>query len=409
MNNSSQTITQNFTINLNDVNEVVTGQTVNGDAGNNTLTGGVGNDCLSGLAGNDTLNGGAGNDTLEGGEGYDFLIGGVGNDTYIVDSAIDQVREEAGEGTDTIVFPLAQTSYQIAYDQKLDTFTVTSTAFFANQTNIAYTSTIAMNVSNVEYFRFNGINGTDVSAASLKPVGNRAPTAVTLSNTLTSLAENTSTNSRTKVADIGVTDDALGTNTLTLLGADAGSFEIDNKILYLKASVALNYETKSRYEVTVEAKDNTLTGSSAVTKAFTLTVTDVNEAPTAVALTNRVANIETSSSASTRTKIADIVVTDDALGTNTLTLSGADAGSFEIVGTGLYLKAGITLKAAGSSYSLAVQAKDNTLANSNAVTQTVTIPVISNPNVTSSVTTTRRTDASWPSSAARRDADDRRL
>jgi hypothetical protein len=34
------------------------------------------------------------------------------------------------------------------------------------------------------------------------------------------------------------------------------------------------------------------------------------------------------------------VVTDDALGTNALTLSGADAALFEIDGTELYLRAG---------------------------------------------------------------------
>ena len=39
-------------------------------------------------------------------------------------------------------------------------------------------------------------------------------------------------------------------------------------------------------------------------------------------------------------KVADIVTTDDALGTNNLTLGGADAALFEIVGTELRLIAG---------------------------------------------------------------------
>ncbi len=39
-------------------------------------------------------------------------------------------------------------------------------------------------------------------------------------------------------------------------------------------------------------------------------------------------------------KVADLVVTDDEFGTNTLSLSGADVNNFKIVGNALYLKAG---------------------------------------------------------------------
>ena len=48
-------------------------------------------------------------------------------------------------------------------------------------------------------------------------------------------------------------------------------------------------------------------------------------------------------------KIADIVITDDALGTNNITLAGADAASFEIVGSELRLKAGTTVDTLGLS------------------------------------------------------------
>ena len=47
-------------------------------------------------------------------------------------------------------------------------------------------------------------------------------------------------------------------------------------------------------------------------------------------------------------KVADIVVTDDALGTETLTLSGADAASFEIVGNELLLQAGVVARLRGA-------------------------------------------------------------
>jgi Ca2+-binding RTX toxin-like protein len=73
-----------------------------GNAASNALTGGAGDDSLAGMAGNDTLQGDAGNDTLDGGAGTDILTGGTGDDVYIVDSAADKVREEAGQGNDTV-------------------------------------------------------------------------------------------------------------------------------------------------------------------------------------------------------------------------------------------------------------------------------------------------------------------
>jgi Ca2+-binding RTX toxin-like protein len=91
-----------------------------GDSADNVLNGGAGNDALSGYAGNDQLSGGLGNDllvgdlgddTLNGGSGADTLIGGVGNDYYYVDSAGDQVVEDAGPsdigGYDTVATNLA--------------------------------------------------------------------------------------------------------------------------------------------------------------------------------------------------------------------------------------------------------------------------------------------------------------
>ena len=184
---------------------------------------------------------------------------------------------------------------------------------------------------------------TDFSLQITDAAGNAAPTSVSLSNITSALAEDTDTSSRVKVADIVVTDDGLGTNTLSLSGADANFFEIIGSELYLKAGTGLDFESKTQFDVTVEVDDTTVGATPDATTTHSLAITDVNEAPTAVSLTNVVYSLDEDTDTSSRRKIADIVVTDDALGTNTLSLSGADADSFEIIGTELYLKAGTAL------------------------------------------------------------------
>ena len=113
---------------------------------------------------------------------------------------------------------------------------------------------------------------------------NEAPTAVVPSNVLNSIDENTSTASHIKVADLAVTDDALGTNTLSLSGADAASFEIAGNALYLKAGVALDYETKTSYAVNVNVNDPSVGGNPDASQSFTLNVNNLTENVAPVAL-----------------------------------------------------------------------------------------------------------------------------
>lgn len=85
----------------------------------------------------------------------------------------------------------------------------------------------------------------------------------------------------------------------------------------------------------------------------------VNLAPTAIALNNTVTSLQENTSTASPVKVADIVVTDDGLGTNALALTGADAASFEITGSALYLKAGVNLDyETKTNYAVAVSVDD---------------------------------------------------
>jgi hypothetical protein len=115
------------------------------------------------------------------------------------------------------------------------------------------------------------------------------PPDIDLADAMTTLAENTNTDSRIKAADIVVTDDALGTNVLSLSGADAGLFEIDGSVLYLKAGAALDHETNPQLDVTVAVDDTGVGSSPDATISLSMTVTDANEQPSGPACGSPVA------------------------------------------------------------------------------------------------------------------------
>jgi hypothetical protein len=109
---------------------------------------------------------------------------------------------------------------------------------------------------------------------------NEAPTGVLLSNVVQSIPQSAGTASRTKVADIRVQDDALGQNTLALMGNDASSFEIVGSSLCLRAGVVLDRTARPTYSVRVVAFDATLPESVPASMSYTLTVTAPTSAGT---------------------------------------------------------------------------------------------------------------------------------
>ncbi len=123
---------------------------------------------------------------------------------------------------------------------------------------------------------------------------------------------------------------------------DNASFTIVGDALQINASP--DFETKASYDIRVRTTDQ---GGLFTEQIFTVSVNDLNEAPT-VSLANSVTVMAQNRDTSSRIQVADIVVADDALGVNALSLSGADAAMFEIDSGVLYLKAGATLSNASN-------------------------------------------------------------
>ena len=146
---------------------------------------------------------------------------------------------------------------------------------------------------------------------------NEAPTNIALSST--SIAENAGANA--VVGTLSTTDvDAGETFTYTLVSgdgdADNGAFSIDGD--QLQANASFDFEVDSSYTVRVRSTD---AGGLFFEKSFTITVTNVNEAPTNIGL-----------SASTILERAVAYTTAVTIGT--LTATDPDAGDshdFELV------------------------------------------------------------------------------
>lgn len=219
------------------------------------------------------------------------------------------------------------------------------------------------------------------------PPVNQGPTSVSFANATTSLPEDTDTTSAIKLADVVVTDDGLGTNTLSISGDSR--FALVGSELFLVAGAAIDYETATSHSCTVTATDDQGAGSAQAT--FTLTITDVaeatapdaptgvavtvidNEGPTAITLSNQTTSLAEDTDTTSRIHLADITLTDDGMGTNTVTVD--NPSYFEIYQGSLYLVAGASLDyETATSHSCTISAVDSTT-NDAAVTQAFTLTV----------------------------------
>jgi gliding motility-associated-like protein len=183
---------------------------------------------------------------------------------------------------------------------------------------------------------------------------NEAPT--NMSASASSVAENAA--SGTTVATLGATDiDAGETFTYTLVSGtgdtDNASFAITGSTL--STAAVFDFETKSSYSVRVRVTD---AGGLTFEKEFTITVTNVNEAPTALALSNT----SVLENAASGTTVGTLAGTDaDAGDTHTYSLvsgtGSTDNASFTITGNSIRTAAVFDFENK-NSYSVRVRVTD---------------------------------------------------
>ena len=162
--------------------------------------------------------------------------------------------------------------------------------------------------------------------------------SISLANTITTLAENTDTVSALHVADIVITDDASGTNTLNISGNDSALFEIVGFELRLTAGADLDFDTNPSLNVTVEVDDIAIGSTPDDRAELSISITDVNASPT-ISLTNTTTAINENTDTSSSVHIADIVISDDKLCPVVMTAAAASLRILSISRPVAYLSA----------------------------------------------------------------------
>jgi hypothetical protein len=156
------------------------------------------------------------------------------------------------------------------------------------------------------------------------------------------------------IGSLSVIDtDFSGTITYTLSGEGSENFEVVDGQLKLKDGVSANYEVINSYSITIIATDDSGYTNSTT---YPFSVTDINEAPTAIALSSTAID-ENSAGA----VVGDLTTTDEDIGdSHTYTLSGDDFESFEVVDGQLKLRDGVSFNyEVKSSYTVTVTATDS--------------------------------------------------
>lgn len=289
--------------------------------GDNTIIGSQYDDALDGGSGNNQIDGGLGADTISGGEGDDTIDGGAGSDMI-----------DGGDGTADIV----------VYSGAWRTYTITASGGTIEVQDASDTDTI----TNVELITF--ANGTFAA----EDIANDDPTSLAMSSTEVSEMATVGTVVGTLSA-IDADTDLGDTLTYSLEADESQNFAIIDNKLVLAEGAKLNAETAASHTIVVRATDS----QGAFTETtLDITVTNVNEAPQALTLSN--SSID--ENAANGTTVGLLSGTDPDSGeTLTYQLLSDAGGRFTLLGNEIVVANGLLLDyEQNKSHTISVRVQD---------------------------------------------------
>jgi hypothetical protein len=196
---------------------------------------------------------------------------------------------------------------------------------------------------------------------TINVINDDEPASIAATLNASSFAENAAVG--VDIASVNASDPEGSAVTFTLSGTGSDNFSIDASGNITLAS-GLDYETATSYELTVVADD----GTYASTEVITISVADVNEAPT---LSSTVAFNAFLENTATGTTIATSSATDPEAGAISYSLSGTGSENFSVSSDGtVTLASGLDYETT-TAYAITLTASDGT----NSVSETLTINV----------------------------------
>ena len=253
--------------------DVAAGTASGAATGNDTFTG------VSRVRGSnldDTISGDGNDNVIEGRNGNDVLDGRGGNDTLTGGANADTFVYATGGGADTIA------DFNQGDGDKIDLTGVNGVTDFVGVLALAAQNgaDTVIDFGGGDTLTLTGITLGNLTAGDFI-VGappNQAPTDISLSNA--SVAENSANG--TVVGSLSAVDpDAGDSASFALLDDAGGQFALNGNDVVVAG--ALDYETATSHDITVRVTDG---GGLTYDKTFSIGVSNVNEAPTDIALSN---------------------------------------------------------------------------------------------------------------------------
>ncbi|WP_262030241.1 cadherin domain-containing protein [Microvirga sp. Mcv34] len=171
-----------------------------------------------------------------------------------------------------------------------------------------------------------------IAVNNIEPEGTgaQAPTDIALSTT--------SVNEKSTVIGLlSATDTPGDTFTYAVVSDPDGKFQVVGNELRVRSGAVLDYETKTSHDVRIRVTDQS---NFSYEKTFTITVNNVNEAPTGVTLSK--SNVDENSTGATVVGLLG-ALDPDANGTYTYALVSDPDAKFQVVGNQLQVRNGASL------------------------------------------------------------------